>query len=416
MDIFPFVERAAGFLVRHAPITHQERWEENAGYSPSTLAAVIAGLICAAEILRAHESVELADFLEEFADWIERHLEDWTVTNEGVLHPRIRRHYMRIRPPEHGEAYACESCGSETIRLNNRPPGERWEFEAREIVDAGFLELVRYGVRRADDPLMADSLAVVDAVLKRELPQGLGWLRYNMDGYGQRADGGPFLGWGQGRVWPLLTGERAHYELAAGKDIAPLLKTYEGFATCGQMIPEQVWDEADLLDASMRLGQPAGSAMPLVWAHAEYLKLLRSALDGKVFDRIDPVYERYCDPEGLGRRRRDLEIYSLRRPIQKIGADDTLRILDGDRFELLWSTDNWKTIQTDTSRSLGSAGFSAEIAPGQAVEGRELSLTLHWPEQGRWLGYNIDVKVDAVVPQPSSENKSSDLVAQLAHQ
>jgi len=153
--------------------------EENAGYSPSTLAAVIGGLICAAEIVRAHDSVELAVFLEEFADWIEGHLEDWTVTNDGVLLPQIKRHYMRIRPPESGEAYACESCGTEMVHLNNRPPGTQTEFEARAIVDAGFLELVRYGVRRADDPLMADSLAVVDAVLKRDLPQGPGWLRYN---------------------------------------------------------------------------------------------------------------------------------------------------------------------------------------------------------------------------------------------
>ena len=121
LNIFPFVERAAGFLVRHAPITNQERWEENSGYSPSTLAAVISGLICAADISRAHDSVELAVFLEEFADWIERHLEDWTVTNNGILLPDVKRHYMRIRPPEKGEAYACESCGSEIIRLQNRP-------------------------------------------------------------------------------------------------------------------------------------------------------------------------------------------------------------------------------------------------------------------------------------------------------
>jgi len=302
------------------------------------------------------------------------------------------------------------------IHLNNRPPGTRQNFEAREIVDAGFLELVRYGVRRADDPLMIDSLAVVDAVLKRELPQGPSWLRYNMDGYGQREDGGPFLVWGQGRVWPLLTGERAHYELAAGKDITPLIKAYEGFATCGQMIPEQVWDEADLADASMRLGQPTGSAMPLVWAHAEYLKLLRSALDGKVYDRVDPVYERYCDPEGRGRRQRNLEIFSLRRPIQTIGAGDTLRILDGNRFSLLWSADGWQTIQSQASCSLGSAGHSAEIAPAQRVNGGDLKWTLYWPEQGRWLGYNIEVKVDANDPQSSGENQSTDLKSRLALQ
>jgi len=393
LEIFAFVERAAGYLVQHAPITQQERWEEAAGYSPSTLAAVIAGLICAAEMMRAHESMELAVYLEEFADWIEHHLEDWTVTNNGVLYAPVKRHYMRIRPPESGEAYACESCGTESIRLANRPPGTQYEFEAREIVDAGFLELVRYGVRRADDPLIVDSLKVVDAVLKRDLPQGPGWLRYNWDGYGQRADGGPFQGSGQGRVWPLLSGERAHYELAAGNDISDLIKTYEAFATGGQMMPEQVWDEADRPESSLRLGQPAGSAVPLVWAHAEYLKLLRSALDGKVFDRIDPVYERYCESPARTQTRRDLEIYSRRRPIQKISAGSTLRILDQNRFELVWSADGWATKHTTLSRGLGSAGHSADIAAGE--EPSEISWTLHLPEQDGWLGYNVDVKVDA---------------------
>jgi glucoamylase len=397
LHMFPFIERAAGILVRSAPITQQERWEENAGYSPSTLAVVIAGLICAAEMARAYEADELGAFYEEFADWIEGHLEDWTVTNNGVLDPEIKRHYMRIRPPECGEAYAHEECGKELIRLSNRPPGTRTEFEAREIIDAGFLELVRYGVRRADDALIVDSLKVVDAVLKRDLPQGPGWLRYNGDGYGQRPDGGPYQGWGQGRVWPLLTGERAHYELAAGKDIGPLIETYEKFATCGQLLPEQVWDEADRPERSLWMGKPAGSAVPLVWAHAEYLKLMRSAVDGKVFDRIDPVYERYSEPEGQKRRRKGLEIYSFKRPIQRIGAGNTLRILDEGRFEVVWSGDGWQTVNTTASRSLGSAGFSADIA---APEGcGELEWTLHWTELGTgpeaWLGYNVKVKVDA---------------------
>ena len=393
LEIFPFVERAAGFLVRNAPITHQERWEENAGYSPSTLAAVIAGLICAAEMARAHDSAELGEFLEEYADWIEGHLEDWTVTNNGVLHAEIKRHYMRIRPPECGEAYAHEGCGSETIQLANRPPGTRSEFEAREIIDAGFLELVRYGVRHARDPLMVDSLKVVDAVLKRDLPQGSGWLRYNWDGYGQRPDGGPFQGWGQGRVWPLLTGERAHYELAAGQDIAPLIRTYERFATCGQMMPEQVWDEPDCPEQKLRLGQPAGSAVPLVWAHAEYLKLLRSAVDGKVFDRIEPVYQRYCEPEGQNRPRRGLEISSRSRPIHKMDQGRSLRILDDREFEVFWTGDGWQSKQTTVSRGLGSAGFSADIAPPNGCA--EIEWTLHWPDQDAWLGYNVKVKIDA---------------------
>ncbi|MGP8268816.1 MAG: glycoside hydrolase family 15 protein [Terracidiphilus sp.] len=392
LGVFHFVERAAGNLVRHAPITHQERWEENAGYSPSTLAVVIAGLICAAEIVSAHDSTELAVFLEEYADWIEGHLEDWTVTNNGVLDPEIKRHYMRIRPPECGEAYAHESCGKEIIRLQNRPPGTRVEFEAREIIDAGFLELVRYGVRRADDPLIVDSLKVVDVVLKRELPQGPGWLRYNGDGYGQRPDGGPYMGWGQGRVWPLLTGERAHYELAAGKEIGNLIRTYEGFATKGQLLPEQVWDEADRPDCRLWMGQPAGSAVPLVWAHAEYLKLLRSALDGKVFDCIDPVYKRYCEKKET-RQRGNMEIWSKRRPLQRIEAGKTLRILDDRKFEVVWSADGWQTVHATPSRSVGSSGYSADIAAGTGSG--VIEWTQHWPEQDSWLGYNVEVQVDA---------------------
>ncbi len=392
MDILPFVERAAGFLVRHAPITQQERWEENAGYSPSTLAAVIASLICAAEILRAHASDELATFVEEFADWIEGHLEDWTVTNDGVLLPEVRRHYMRIRPPESGAAYASEQSCTETLHLQNRPPGTRTDFEAREIIDGGFLELVRYGVRRADDPLIVDSLKVVDAVLKRGLPQGPGWIRYNWDGYGQREDGGPYLGTGKGRVWPLLTGERAHYELAAGRDIAPLIRTIEAFATRGQLLPEQVWDEPNRPAMSLIMGQPAGSAVPLVWAHAEYLKLLRSALDGKVFDRIDPVYARYARPKDAPRPRIHLEIYSRRRPIQHIAAGDTLRILDPERFDLVWSPDNWKTVHTVESQSFGSAGFSADIQTAVGQSGA-LVWTLRWTDSNTWLGYNVEVKI-----------------------
>ncbi len=395
LHIFPFVERAAGCLVRQAPITHQERWEENAGYSPSTLAAVIGGLICAAEMARAYDAAELGTFLEEYADWIEGHLEDWTVTNNGVLVPDVKRHYMRIRPPECGEAYAHESCGKELVRLSNRQPGTRDTFEAREIIDAGFLELVRYGVRRADDSLIVDSLKVVDAVLKRNLPQGPGWLRYNYDGYGEQPDGGDYEGWGQGRVWPLLTGERAHYELAAGRDIAPLIETYEKFATCGNLLPEQVWDEADLPERSLWLGQPAGSAVPLVWAHAEYLKLMRSVVDGKVFDRIEPVYARYCTPEGRERCRRGIEIYSRKRPIQRIDAGKTLRILDESRFDVVWTCDGWKTLKTTASRQFGSAGFSVDITPPPGC--RELEWTLRWTDQGleAWLGYNVKVNIDA---------------------
>ncbi|MFZ0662500.1 MAG: glycoside hydrolase family 15 protein [Acidobacteriaceae bacterium] len=387
-DVFPFVERAAGFLVRNAPVTQQERWEENPGYSPSTLAAVISALICAAEMARTHESPELATFLEELADWIEGHLEDWTVTKNGVLHPEIKRHYMRIRPPECGDPYAHEGCGEETVHLQNRAPGERTEFEAREIIDAGFLELVRYGVRPADDPLIVDSLKVVDYVLKVETPHGPCWRRYNHDGYGQRADGGPYEGFGVGGAWPLLLGERAHYELAAGRDVGPLIATYEKFASEGGMLPEQIWDKPEV--KGMKLGDPAGSAMPLVWAHAEYLKLLRSAFDGEVFDRIPPVEQRYAK----GHAKSKIEIFKLRRPVKVMQAAYVLRIIAQQHFRVTWSADGWKTSEDLEATAVGYAGSFADLQTAEKQTG-QLSFTLFWTEENRWEGRNFDVAIES---------------------
>jgi glucoamylase len=389
-DVFPFVERAAGFLVRYVPVTQQERWEETPGYSPSTLAAVIAGLICAADLARDHDSPELAHFLEEHADWIEGHLEDWTVTNNGVLHPEVKRHYMRVRPPECGDPYAHEECGRELVHINNVPPGERADFEAREIVDAGFLELVRYGVRAADDPLIVDSLKVVDYVLKVDTPKGPCWLRYNHDGYGQREDGGPFLGWGKGHAWPLLTGERAHYELAAGRDVCPLIETIEKFASSGGMLPEQIWDQPDL--NGLVLGGPAGSAMPLVWAHSEYLKLLRSSHDGQVFDRIPVVEERYARGNHPPSQ---IEVFKvLRRQIRQMPAGKALRITSASRFRVTWTPDNWQTTNVLDSTQLGYAGSYADL-PTSPEQSGALSFTLFWPDENRWEGRNFEVSLES---------------------
>ena len=389
-EVFPFVERAAGFLVRYAPVTQQERWEEAPGYSPSTLAAVISGLICAADLARAHDSPELAQFLEEHADWIESHLEDWTVTNDGVLHPEVKRHYMRIRPPECGDPYAHETCGRELVHINNLPAGEKSEFEAREIVDGGFLELVRYGVRRADDPVILDSIRVIDYVLKRDTPKGPCWLRYNHDGYGQRSDGGPFLGYGQGRPWPLLVGERAHYELAAGQDVRPLIAAIERFASDGGMLPEQVWDEPE--KNGLVFGGPAGSAMPLVWAHSEYLKLLRSTTDGRVFDRIPIVEDRYAKN---GHPPSHIEVFKAsRRQIRSMPAGKTLRITAASRFRVTWTADGWKTTTVLESTQAGYAGSYADLAtePGQTGA---LGFTLYWPGEDRWEGRNFEVELEA---------------------
>jgi glucoamylase len=396
-DIFPFVASASAFLVRYAPVTQQERWEENAGYSPSTLAAVISALVCAADICHSQGSAELGGFLEDYADWIEAHLDEWTTTKRGILHPDIQHHYMRVRPPAEGEPFHNKLITPGMIHIANRGPDEKFAFEAREVIDAGFLELVRYGVRRADDPLIIDSLKVVDRVLKINTPYGPCWRRYNHDGYGQRKDGGPYLGWGQGRAWPILTGERAHYELAAGKDVRPLISAIERFSSFGGMLPEQIWDHADLPSEGMYCGRSAGSAQPLVWAHAEYVKLLRSVTDGRVFDRISVVEERYAVPCAQRTFTSRLEIFQTGRPISAMFQGGTLRILDARRFNAVWTADNWATTNYADSRAVGRLGSFADIPTHPGQRGA-IVFTLYWPEENRWLGRNYEVGILEELP------------------
>ena len=395
-DVFPFVERAAAFLVRYAPVTQQERWEENAGYSPSTLAAVIGALVCAGDIARAYKANELASFLETFADWLESHLDEWTTTDDGVLLPGVARHYMRIRPPAPGEPFHNPDIPPGFITLANREVGEEAHFDARQVIDAGFLELVRYGIRRADDPLMVESLKVVDHCLKYDTPYGPCWRRYNHDGYGQKKDGGPYDGSGQGRAWPLLGGERAHYELAAGHDPKPLIKAYEAFSSVGGMLPEQVWDHADLPAEGLYEGRSAGSAQPLVWAHAEYLKLLRSTVDGKIFDTLSVVAERYAVAPGTRTFRNTVEIFQVARPIEEVPAGYTLRILDREHFEVIYTTDDWKTQHNIGSLHVGYPGSYVDITMPSLAEGAVLEFTLRWSETAsapeHWLGHNARVR------------------------
>jgi glucoamylase len=403
-DIVSFVTAASAFLVRYAPVTQQERWEENAGYSPSTLAAVISALVCAADICQAHGSPELATFLQDYADWIEANLDDWTTTRRGVLNPDVSYHYMRIRPPATGEPFHNESIPDGMIHIANRSPDEKFDFEARAVIDGGFLELVRYGVRRADDPLMIDSLKVVDSILKIDTPYGPCWRRYNHDGYGQRKDGGPYLGWGQGRAWPILTGERAHYELAAGRDVTSYIDAIEKFSSFGGMLPEQVWDYADLPAEGMYFGRSAGSAQPLVWAHAEYLKLLRSVADGQVFDRISVVADRYAVPAEKRTFVNMLNIFQTARPISCIVAGHTLRIMDQNRFRVVYSTDNWASKNALDATVVGRPGAFVDI-PTTSGQTGSIAFTLFWPDENRWLGRNCEI---SLLDQPPTQGTAAD--------
>jgi glucoamylase len=385
-DPYPMVLRAAGYMVRQGPATPQERWEENSGYSPSSLAANIAALACAAMMAREHGDHDTADYLWQYADFLEANLERWTVTSESTLIPGIARHYIRILPVDVDDPEPLEDPNRAAIVIKNQPPGSQYTFPAKDIVDAGFLELVRYGIRKAGDSLVEDSLVVVDRLLKVETPFGPCWRRYNHDGYGQRDDGGPFDGWGRGRGWPLLTGERGHYELAAGRDVRPYIRALERFAQ-GGMLAEQVWDGPDRPEARLWLGRPTGSAMPLVWAHAEYLTLLRSVADGRVYDFLPEVAERYQS----GPKRQPLEFWKPNRHARRVAAGQTLRVQAPTPFFLHWTADEWRTIH-DTQARTTRLGISFVDLPTSQGDTAPLRFTFRWPD-GRWEGRDYAVEV-----------------------
>ena len=131
---------------------------------------------------------------------------------------------------------------------------------------------------------------------KVNTPVGDAWYRYNHDAYGETADGGKYDARnGVGRLWTLLTGERGEYELAAG-DIASARKrldTLAGFANDGLMIPEQVWDREASPSAKFRFGAGTGSATPLAWSMAQFIRLAMSIERGRNIETPRVVWERY---------------------------------------------------------------------------------------------------------------------------
>ena len=385
-DPWPLVSRAARYLMAHGPVTAQERWEENSGYSPSTLAAIIAALVCASEFARHRKKKPTANFLLDYADWLSAHLEEWTVTNRGELVKDKPRHYVRITPADPRQAEATADPDNAVIEIANGGG----KHPARNIVSGDFLQLVRLGVRAADDPLMVDSLAVIDQVLKRDLPQGPCWRRYNYDGYGQKADGSAFDGAGEGRSWPILTGERGHYELAAGRDPLTYIETMEKSTNAGSMLPEQLWDAADLPVGKMKRGGPTGSAMPLCWAHAEYMSLARSRHDGVCFDRIDPVYQRYAK----ARTGSKIEMWTFAHQPRRIGKGKGLRIITEQAAKIHWTFDAWATANDLETRDSGLGLHWTDLPTNKLPEGTRVVFTFNWTEVNRWEGRDFFAVID----------------------
>jgi len=386
---WPMVRRAARFLAVNGPVTSQDRWEEDPGYSPFTLAVSIAALLVAADMAEQNGESSTAQHLRDIADFWNDSIERWTYAGEAelCLQECVRGYYVRITPPEVADA-ASPTEGF--VPIKNRPPGQSNE-PAAQIISPDALALVRFGLRAPDDPRILNTIRVVDDFLKVETPGGPAWHRYKDDGYGEHEDGSPFDGTGIGRAWPLMTGERAHYELAAGhtQEAYRLLRAMEAFANEEGLIPEQIWDTQDIPDRGLFNGKPSGSAMPLVWAHAEYVKLRRSLQEGWVFDMPRHTVARYIKKKTTS----PYFIWRFSHKGRSLPAGKKLRFELMSAATVHWSSDDWETTQDIRTRQTGLGIHVADLSTERLHAGQSIAFTFHWTERDHWEGANFLMQV-----------------------
>ena len=298
---YEHVRRSASYIARNGPDSGQERWEEESGYSPSTIAAEIGGLACAGKI--AADTGRETDALVWLAvadRWANR-VAEWTATTTGTERHTETPYFLRI-------ARGGEPDAGHHRTLANGGP----RLDERDVIDAGFLELVRLGILPWDDEIVRNSVAEVDDTIRVDLPEGAAFYRYNGDGYGEVEQGDMGAPWsvdrpGKGRLWPILTGERAEYELRAPGDerdegVAPkrALTAMASFANSGRMIAEQVWDREVSTDYDWAYGEGTGSATPLAWSMAQFVRLAHGIDEDHPAEEPAFVADRYRE-QGLHR-------------------------------------------------------------------------------------------------------------------
>jgi glucoamylase len=385
-EVADMIRRALSFLVRHGPASDQDRWEEDAGLNTFTLAVCISALVAGARHLPAEgSSLALA-----FADYWNARLEDWTAVGDRPLARLygVPGYYVRISPAQAAEE--DRGLPDSALPVTNLQTDPRLTVSAQVSVD--FLQLVRFGLRRADDPLILATVKVADALLKVDTPAGPCWHRYNEDGYGEHDDGSPYDGTGRGRAWPLLTGERGHYELCCRRDVLPYLLAMTRMTSLGGMIPEQLWDAAPIPARGLSLGRPTGSAMPLAWAHAEYLKLVASRRLERPFDRPNAVWERYRGE----RPRLTRVIWSEQAPAMQLPEGSTLIVCLREAGTVRFGLDGWQELREEitTANSLGL--HVVEIDTSRLAAGRHIDLT--YRAGSNWIGRDFRVLVTPAAP------------------
>jgi glucoamylase len=328
-----------------------------------------------------------ATYCLELADDWNASIEDWTYVSGSRLAREhgVDGYFVRIAAPE----VLAGAPISTPVPVHNRAvedslvPGD-------EMVGTDFLALVRFGLRLPDDPRILSTLAITDAMLRSQTPSGPVWHRYTGDGYGEHQDGSRYDGTGIGRGWPLLVGERGHYELAAGRNAHPYLEAMRRMTSRGGMLPEQVWDTGDVPGRGLFAGRPTGSAMPLAWAHAEYIKLARSIALGYPIDRPAAAWHRYHGVSPAPTRA--TWRFTAPRPGMVAGRMLRIEVLAPARIRVsLDGRRTWADLEArDTTLGVWVADIpeSAPLAPGAAVD-----FTFWWPEAGRWEGQDFRVAI-----------------------
>jgi glucoamylase len=397
VECWPEVRRAAGFIVRNGPATQQDRWEEDGGFSPFTLAAVIAALLAAADFAERAREMPVALHLRQTADLWNDQIERWTYVTGTPLAARygVAGYYVRIADADVANA---QPEALDVVKIKNRPEGSE-DQAADGVVSPDALALVRFGLRSPADPRILGTVKVIDAQLRAETATGPIWHRYEDDGYGEHADGSPFDGTGIGRGWPLLAGERAHFELAAGNFAVAdgLRRTMEAQAGQGGFFPEQVWDAPDIPERGLANGKPSGSAMPLVWAHAEYVKLVRSLRDRRVFDQPPQPHARYV----VGRTVSPFFPWRFDQRAGAFPAGQQLRIETLAPARVHWSGDGWKTVRDQDSVDPGLGIFVVDLPTESLPAGTAVVFTFYWPGAGRWEGRDFSITAGAA-PTPGA--------------
>lgn len=319
------------------------------------------------------------------ADTWNARIEDYTWATGTALARRldVPGYYMRCAPKD---VLIHEGAKHEHLMIKNHH--QNMEIAANEQLAMDCLQLARFGLRAASDSTMESSVRAIDRLLRTDTPNGPVWHRYNGDGYGEHPDGGSFDGWGIGRGWPLLTGERGHFSLLAGEDARSYLQTMTRMKGKGGLLPEQVWDSEAIPERGLYPGRPTGSAMPLVWAHAEFIKLALSIGAGAPVDRPARTWARY----GGRRPQLDYALWQMQQRIKELIAGQELRFLLSESAQVHWGTKGWRNPADVTTEDWG-LGHVARISTSGLAAGDSIDFTFYWHDRNVWQHENFRVNI-----------------------